>query len=66
LTLKYLREMGYDIGDYTVPRVVRRIKTDVWCLIILNLLGSWPWLARPLQNIRDIAREIAVCVQVSD
>jgi len=29
LTLKYLREMGYDIGDYTVPRVVRRIKTDV-------------------------------------
>jgi len=29
LTLKYLREMGYDIGDYTVPRVVRRIKNDV-------------------------------------
>ena len=27
LTLKYLREMGYDIGNYTIPRVVRRIET---------------------------------------
>jgi hypothetical protein len=26
LTLKYLREMGYDIGNYTIPRVVRRIE----------------------------------------
>ena len=27
LTLKYLREMGYDIGNYSIPRVVRRIET---------------------------------------
>ncbi|MGC1929922.1 MAG: hypothetical protein WA667_13175 [Candidatus Nitrosopolaris sp.] len=27
LTLKYLRETGYDIGNYTIPRVVRRIET---------------------------------------
>jgi len=26
LTLKYLREMGYDIGNYTIPKVVRRIE----------------------------------------
>ena len=28
LTLKYLREMGYDIGNYTVPRVLKRIGTS--------------------------------------
>ncbi len=27
LTLKYLREMDHDIGNYTIPRVVRRIET---------------------------------------
>jgi hypothetical protein len=26
LTLKYLREMGCDIGNYTIPKVVRRIE----------------------------------------
>lgn len=26
LSLKYLREMGYDIGNYTIPRVARRIE----------------------------------------
>ena len=28
LTLKYLREMGYDIGNYTLPRVVKRAETS--------------------------------------
>lgn len=28
LILKYLREMGYDIGNYRIPRVVRRIETS--------------------------------------
>ena len=28
LTLKYLREMGYDIGNYTIPRVVRRVESN--------------------------------------
>jgi hypothetical protein len=26
LTLKYLREMGYDIGNVTIPRVTRRME----------------------------------------
>lgn len=26
LTLKFLREMGYDIGNYNMPRVIRRIE----------------------------------------
>jgi hypothetical protein len=28
LTLKYLREMGYDIGNHTIPRVIRWIEPN--------------------------------------